>query len=95
MEKKELICEIKNKLQEIDNLEKQIHDLKYEFCKEHIPFKVGDEVEINGRVAVIICVEISLDFELACAYSYAKNENYLEDDFHVITERDFDKIKKL
>lgn len=95
MNREELRNAIENKYAEINNLRKQIHALKEEFCEKNAPLKNCDEIEVNGRKAIVDNISLDDNYEYVCYYNFEEDDEHWEEEWHAIYEKDFDKIKKL
>lgn len=93
MNREEYEKKLAEKNAEIDKINKQINELKKQYCNDCSPFKVGDRVRFNGKEGVITSI-----------YPSWKNFEYKWKPFRKdgsegseknIWSFDFDKIEKI
>ena len=48
MTKEEFLVALKEKKEVIENINKEIAELKAQYCNDCVPYKIGDKIKLNG-----------------------------------------------
>lgn len=94
MTRDEVKALIKEKEEQIIKIQREIRKIKRDFCKSNAPYKVGDDVLINGKQAVVTSVYLVND-KFLCGYSLVVDDEHLSESEYSINEDEFYKIKRL
>ena len=53
MIKEEFLVALKEKEEAIENINKEIAELKAQYCNDCAPYKIGDKIELYGKIGII------------------------------------------
>lgn len=63
MTREEFLVALKEKKEAIENINKEIAELKAQYCNDCAPYKIGNKIKLNGKEGVISSIGVDYNYE--------------------------------
>ena len=94
MTREEFLVALKEKKEAIENINKEIAELKAQYCNDCAPYKIGDKIKLNGKEGIISSIGVDYNYEFTYKWRPFKKDGS-EGCERIIWRYDIEKMKKV